>query len=96
MATGWKTGVIPGKSYDFPTRNCSRLVLNPEQLPVSYFWRALSVGIEWFVRGCTGDLHQGLNLRQSGLYLSSPYIIFGLVFRSQSPVRRELGTISFP
>lgn len=96
MATGWKTVVIPGKSYDFPAHNCTRLVLKPEQPSVSYVWRALSVGIGWFGRGVTADLHQGLNLRQSGLYLCSPHIILGLVFRSHSSVHRELGNISFP
>jgi hypothetical protein len=96
MATGWKTGVIPGKSSDFPVHNFTRLVLKPEQPPVSYVSRALYVEIEWFGRGGTADLRQGLNLRQSGLYLSSPYIILGLVFRSHSSVLRELGTISFP
>jgi hypothetical protein len=96
MTTGWKTGVIPGKSYDFPAHDCTRLVRKPEQPPVSYVWRAVSVGIEWFGRGGAVDFHQGLNLRQSGLYLSSPHIILGLVFRSHSSVRPELGTFSFP
>jgi len=96
MATGWKAGVIPDKNYDFPTHNYTRLVLKPKQLPVSYVWRARSVGIECFGRGVTADLHQGLNLRQSGLYPSSPQIFLGLVFRSHSSVRLKLDIISFP